>query len=313
MEVETTIAQGIRATSDSAGYDEACKRVLSEKPVLARIMKACLEEYKDCGVDEIAKKYIEGTPQVSSVPVLPDEGGTIIRGMDTEDKSNRERNITYDIRFRAVVPGTKMRISLIINVEAQNDFYPGYPLVTRGVYYCSRSISSQYGREFTDSHYEKVKKVYSIWICMDPPKYRANTIARYRLTEENLVGEVAEPVEHYDLLSIVMICLGGPEQENYSGILRMLDVLLSHETSEAEKKRILQDDYGIPMTETIEREVSVMCNLSKGVEEKGVAKGILSSIKSLMETMGLSIEQAMAALKVPESEKQKYMDLLERQ
>ena len=60
-----------------------------------------------------------------------------------------------------------------------------------------------------------------------------------------------------------------------------------------------------------------MCNLSKGVEEKGIAKGraegVLSSIKSLMETLGLTIEQAMAALKVPESEKQKYMDLLERQ
>ena len=64
-----------------------------------------------------------------------------------------------------------------------------------------------------------------------------------------------------------------------------------------------------------------MCNLSKGVREKGVAEGmakgradgILSSIKSLMETMNFSIEQAMAALKVPENERQKYMDLLERQ
>ena len=60
-----------------------------------------------------------------------------------------------------------------------------------------------------------------------------------------------------------------------------------------------------------------MCNLSKGVMEKGIAKGmtdaILTSIKNLMETMGLTIEQAMAALKVPEGERQKYMDLLERQ
>jgi hypothetical protein len=90
-------------------------------------------------------------------------------------------------------------------------------------------------------------------------------------------------------------------------------LLLSNETSEAEKRKILQDDYDIQMTQTMEREVSVMCNLSKGVEEKGVAKGILSSIKNLMETMGLTIEQAMAALKVPEGERQKYMDLLERQ
>ena len=36
-------------------------------------------------------------------------------------------------------------------------------------------------------------------------------------------------------------------------------------------------------------------------------------VERLMETMGLTIEQAMAALKVPEGERQKYMDLLERQ
>ena len=100
---------------------------------------------------------------------------------------------------------------------------------------------------------------------------------------------------------------------NYDGVLRMLDVLLSNETSEAEKRKILQDDYDIQMTQTMEREVSVMCNLSKGVEEKGVAKGILTSIKNLTETMGLTIEQAMAALKVPEGERQKYTDMLEQQ
>lgn len=49
------------------------------------------------------------------------------------------------------------------------------------------------------------------------------------------------------------------------------------------------------------------------VKEAGRADGILSSIKNLMETMGLTIEQAMAALKIPEGERQKYMDLLEWQ
>ena len=115
------------------------------------------------------------------------------------------------------------------------------------------------------------------------------------------------------MLSIVMLCLGGPDGANYNGVLRMLDVLLSNETSEAEKRKILQEDYNILMTQAMEREVSVMCNLSKGVREMGRADGILSSLKNLMETMGLTIEQAMAALKVPEDERQKYMDLLERQ
>lgn len=176
MEEETTVAQGLRVTDGSAGYDEACKRILSEKAILARIMKACLEEYKDCDVDDIAELYIEGSPEVSAVPVLPDEDGALINGMDTADKSMREGTIYYDIRFRAVVPKGGERIALIIIVEAQNDFYPGYPLIKRAVYYSCRAISSQYGREFTGSHYENIKKVYSIWICMDPPKKRKNGI-----------------------------------------------------------------------------------------------------------------------------------------
>ena len=124
---------------------------------------------------------------------------------------------------------------------------------------------------------------------------------------------------------IIMLCLGGPEGASYGGVLRMLDVLLSHETSEAEKRKILQDDYDIQMTQTMEREVSVMCNLSKGVRQKGcaegraegraegMANGILASIKNLVKNMGVSVEQAMSVLEIPETERQKYMDLLERQ
>lgn len=49
-----------------------------------------------------------------------------------------------------------------INLEAQNDFNPGYPLLKRAVYYCGRMISSQYGTVFVKSHYEKIQK---IWEC----------------------------------------------------------------------------------------------------------------------------------------------------
>ena len=68
-----------------------------------------------------------------------------------------------------------------------------------------------------------------------------------------------------------------------------------------------------------------MCNLSKGVRQKGcaegraegraegMANGILASIKNLVKNMGVSVEQAMSVLEIPEAERQKYMDLLERQ
>lgn len=316
MNGDSTLAQGISAADDSARYDEACKRLLSEKSILARIMKACLAEYAGCDVDEIAEKYIEGQPQVSSVAVMPDMDGTMIHGMDTVDKTMYEGTIAYDICFRAIIPGSGERVTLIIIVEAQNEYYPGYPLMKRAVYYTCRAISSQYGREFTNSHYEKLKKVYSIWICTDPPKSRENTITRYCLTEENLVGHAVEPVENYDLVSIIMLCLGRPEGENYDGILRMLEVLLLNKADESEKRKILQNDYNIQMTQSLERKVSEMCNLSKGVLERGVekgeTKGILFSLKNLIENMGISTEKAMSLIGIPEEERQKYRDLLEQ-
>lgn len=179
-------------------------------------------------------------------------------------------------------------------------------------------ISSQYGTEFTDSHFEKVKKVYSIWVCANPPKYRENTITRYAIHEENLVGEVSEKKENYDLLTAVVICLGHSEDKKYTGILKLLDVLLSSEKDPKEKKKILQEDFDIKMTKELESEVSAMCNLSKGVEErgirkgieKGIEKGILTSIQNLMESMGWNEEQAMKALKIPEGEQPAYADSL---
>ena len=61
-----------------------------------------------------------------------------------------------------------------------------------------------------------------------------------------------------------------------------------------------------------------MCNLNKGMEERTIARGIergieaatLNAIRKLMETLKLTAEQAMEALKVPEEEKVKYTGML---
>ena len=105
------------------------------------------------------------------------------------DNEKYDKRITYDIRFFAVLPRNMEMVRMIINLEAQNDFYPGYPLIKRDIYCCSRMISAQYGTEFTNSHYEKIKKVYSIWICMNPPKKRQNSITKYSITEEAVIRE----------------------------------------------------------------------------------------------------------------------------
>lgn len=58
MNTETTIAKTILYVANKAKDDAACNRLLTEKIILAWIMKYCLEEYRDCEVNDIAEKYI---------------------------------------------------------------------------------------------------------------------------------------------------------------------------------------------------------------------------------------------------------------
>ena len=67
--MENSLAAEIGAAELCAELDNSCKRLLSEKIILAWIMKSCLEEYKDVDVNEIAEKYIEGTPVPESIVI----------------------------------------------------------------------------------------------------------------------------------------------------------------------------------------------------------------------------------------------------
>ena len=300
-----------------AAYDAQCKKVLSQKIILAWIMKSCLAEYKDCAIDDIVEKYIEGQPQVSSTQVLPEAANPLIRGADTADKSQTEGSVLFDICFYALAPGGDGQIQLIINLEMQNDFYPGYPLLKRGMYYASRLLSAQYNREFSKSQYGKLKKVYSIWICMDPPKNRRHTFNTYSMEEHTRIGHAHEKRENYDLMSVILLCLGGPEDKNYAGILQLLELLLSGRASEEERRERLRADFQIESPE-LEKEVSTMCNLSEGVERRGIAKGIERGIEkgmqralvALMDTERVPLERAMDILQVPADERPQYRQLI---
>lgn len=321
MKVSTAISKDIEAAGQKAEYDAAAKCLLADKQILAWILKSCVEEFRDIEVKEIADKYIEGNPQVAEVPVMPDETNVPrVQGTGVEDVTITEGTITFDIRFQAILPRNGETISLMINIEAQNDFYPGYPLIKRGIYYCSRMISSQYGTIFTKSHYEKIKKVYSIWICSNPPAGRKNTITGYSMREKNYVGKVQEKKADYDLLEAIIICLGEPENGKYNDILKLLGVLLSSELRATQKKDILEHDFDIPMTEILERQVETMCNLSKGIEEKGIEKGIekgyeaaeLQNIKNLMQKLKMTAEQAMDMLDIASDKRVKYSSMLSK-
>lgn len=226
--------------------------------------------------------------------------------------------IQYDVRFDAIVPtavhdaASQDVIRLIINVEAQTAFNPGYPLTKRAIYYCGRMISAQHGSIFKKSEYGKIRKVYSIWVCTKPSEKFQNTLTRYSIRPEPLIGNAVEKTENYDLMSVVTICLGKPDAENYTGILKFLDVLLSSSKAAAEKKKILEEEFGVAMSEELEKEVLIMCNLSQGVKAEGRKEGIsigeIGMLVQLVRDGDLKPERAAEKAKMTVEEFKKIME-----
>ena len=143
---------------------------------------------------------------------------------------------------------------------------------------------------------------------------------------DSFIGNYQERECDYDLLSIFMVYLGGSEGDGkYKGILRLLDVLLSNKKSAVEKGNILKNEFGIPMTESMEKEFNNMCNLGEAIEQNGIQKGIqkgikkgrhttrLEDIQAIRKNLGYSLEQAMDLLNVPDDERSEYLTLLQKQ
>lgn len=314
MERKTPIANDIDLKIRMASMDAWCKRILGNKSILAWILKECVEEFKDCEIKDIKEKYIEGEPEISSETVHQDEVlPERINGLNTEDKTVSEGTVTYDIKFTAIIPETDMKVHMYINVEAQKDFYPGYPLIKRAIYYCCRMVSSQYLREFTQSEYGKLKKVCSIWICTNPPESRKNTITEYAIQERTIVGNSTEKRENYDLIRGIMINLG--DYNDSEGILKLLSALTSDQFEPEKKKEFLKNEFAIEMTQDIELGVNEMCNVAEGIYERGIQKGLQQGAaeherKTVLRMLGKGKTdiEIIEAMEITEEQLSKYKE-----
>ena len=141
------------------------------------------------------------------------------------------------------------------------------------MYYCARMISEQHGTVFTNEHYEKIQKVYSIWICPSVAKCRQNGMFCYQVVEKPIFGKPYVKEENYDLMEVVVLNLGEADGNSEPSASHLLSTLFSAKLRLEEKKKILSENYNIAMVKEMESEVSTMCNLSDAIENRGREQG----------------------------------------
>ena len=99
-----------------------------------------------------------------------------------------------------------------------------------------------------------------------------------------------------DLLNIIMLGLAKnlPEHDETYELHRLLGALLSKELTIDEKLNIIGNEYDIPIEENFRKDVSVMCNLSQGIKEDGIAIGEAGLIMKMYKN-GFTAEQIASA------------------
>ncbi len=284
MERLTGMGKAIIATDPiKIKLDQSVKNVLAHKPLLARIFKEVVDECRDMSYDEI-EACIEGEVLISKVYV--DGGltnaGERIDGLSTEAYLIDEGLDKYDIRTYLRLPSADeaVGIKILVNLEAQNDDTPGYDIVLRSLFYCCRMVSAQQGVEFTTDaddpvKYGNIKKVYSIWICTETAQKRANTIEKYGIQREFLLGSnTDEP--RYDILNAIMINISAKHDTGNTDneLIKLLTDLFDERMDGKAKVNRLSSKYGLKMTKNIEKDVMSVCGYADAMEKKGLERGI---------------------------------------
>lgn len=313
MILQKTYLSGMldRLDNDRARYDDCVKCLLADPQVLAMILKYTVPEFADEGIEAIMECI--GEPTVS-ITAPKESYEAYVESMATEDNDVQDGKIIYDIKFPAYVPDGHIKI--LVNVEAQNRTSKSklkYHLGNRIVYYMARMVSSQKNTEFTGSDYDDIKKVYSIWICMDA-KDGGDSIISIGLDEKVLYG-IPEWRPDVDLMQGVIINIRKRDQtgKSQNKLIGMLEELLSKDNSHTKKRR-LEEDYGIKMSVEAERRGQDMCNLSELVWEEGMEKGmekgraraISDAIQKIVKKLDVTEEQAMDILEVPKEERKQF-------
>lgn len=272
--IATNLAQAVDATNDTGSvYDTNIKYLLSDKQILSWILKYTVDEFQKMNIEDIMDCIRDDI----EIGTRPADGGLSnlgrVRGTATEDNIPGEGILYYDIRFTAYI--REAEIKILVNIEAQRSSDHsklGYHLENRIVFYLARMISAQKQTEFFHSDFDNLKKVRSIWICMDNDETE-DSIEEIGFDRKTVFGNKKSSY-HTDLMKGIIVNIRNGENNNSGGIRKSQNVLISmleellSEKNAVEKKHILADEYGMIMTTELEGRIRIMCNLSENIIER---------------------------------------------
>ncbi|AMH94344.1 hypothetical protein AR505_0623 [methanogenic archaeon ISO4-H5] len=318
--------QDTESGNDKLGIrgDLAIKKLMEHAPILSNMICGCVPEFKTMDPAMVPQYFIgpkSNTPQRVNGELAGDTGSPL------------RLDLLYDIRL----PNKEEDVSLRFHIEAQGKYHTSYPITNRATGYESAlifsqlypdrgSVNHQIEQETNQKHscstedkYKTLRKVVSVWIFLNPPKNRENSIIQYSTTGRYVDRfESGEPIPKKDQITTYFIFLGEPKQpgldetyeseDSVSRMIGMLNTLFSAGLKLKERKTLLLEKYLISWDEIIESGVKEMSTIIEDLRQSYIDNAIeetsinltVSHVLKLVKTYGVTVEEAIEILDVPE-------------
>ncbi len=282
--------------------DREFKAIIHNGDILSMLLRYNLEEFNDKDFSTIKNCLDIGEDNVTVI------------GRETEYSDPEDGSIVTDSVFNVKIPDSNNRIEVIVNVEGQNDPFPGYPLRKRAEYYLGRIVSAQKGKEFSGSDYGNLRKVYSIWYILNPRAEYRNSVTKYSMKAESLSGNPERYLKPLDTFNIIMVYVG-PYEEELPEISAVPAALFSP-MDEKIRKKVVMDKFKIDLDDKILGRIGDMITLDDEAYNHGFREGkaeatkqiLVSSLVLMVKEKGMTLEEASSNLTIPEDLRSEIMD-----
>ncbi len=286
-------------------FDEASKEILKGENIRAGIVKHHIDEYKDLSIKEI--KGMLGEVEPSTDSIIPDS------------------TIRYDVLFSARLPNSKDDIGIYIDLEPQGYYQREDQLINRAIYYGCRLIDRQRNSKpgFSSMDYQKLKKVYSVWIITDEKsaKKRKGEVVSFKINQE-FTGEKGFDEVIFDKLRIILLYPYSEIDKNKNKILRLMSLFFSDEKTLFDRCDVLKLDYQIEANDKERKAMfgflsvhdqeikeSLESEFLRGKNE-GKLEGKIETFFKMINLTNLNINDVLVQMDFTEEEKETILERL---
>lgn len=286
------MTENVMTNGSKISFDKHFKNMVHSPNLLAFTIKQMIPEFRDKDLESI-KEHLD---------INPDSHRVISE--DTEIPLFNGEKIILDSLFRIRTDDNR-EIALEINLEGQFKRNTGYPIGARAMHYACTLLSTEKGRVFSDSHFDRMVKVYSIWFMIKPYLSEQNTIRRFGMRELLSDGKTI-PAPEYDYLEIIMVYMGEHSQLADEDLINVFNLVFREDLDPQERLKRLQEDYNIlPDSCLIDSMEETVKSYAEELREQAIEDALIRReariVVELVNADNVSINDAIRKIKVEES------------